>query len=223
MSNATLSQPGRTRVPGASPMPLLVGAVLAVWLAVVVALGVRGLFTTAPGTPPLPILLGVVAPLLVFLAAWRTSAAFRAYVLAADLRFIVAVQGWRAAGFAFLALWAHGILPGMFAWPAGLGDMAIGFTAPWVLAALLRRPGFAASRAFAAWNLFGMLDLIVAVSLGGLSAFLATGAAGEITTRPMALMPLILVPAYLVPLFLMLEITALLQCSSKPAHDASLA
>ncbi len=211
MSNATLSQPGRAHVPGASPMPLLAGAVLAVWLAVVVALGVRGMFTTAPGTPPLPILLGVLVPLLLFLAAWRVSAAFRAYVLAADLRFIIAVQGWRAAGFAFLALWAHGILPGMFAWPAGLGDMAIGFTAPWVLAALLRQPDFAASRTFAAWNLFGMLDLVVAVSLGGLSAFLATGTAGEITTRPMALMPLILIPAYLVPIFLMLEITALLQ------------
>ena len=211
MSNATLSQPGRAHVPGASPMPLLAGAALAVWLAVVVALGVRGMFTTAPGTPPLPILLGVLVPLLLFLAAWRVSAAFRAYVLAADLRFIIAVQGWRAAGFAFLALWAHGILPGMFAWPAGLGDMAIGFTAPWVLAALLRQPDFAASRTFAAWNLFGMLDLVVAVSLGGLSAFLATGTAGEITTRPMALMPLILIPAYLVPIFLMLEITALLQ------------
>ena len=211
MSNATLSQPGRAHVPGASPMPLLAGAALAVWLAVVVALGVRGMFTTAPGTPPLPILLGVLVPLLLFLAAWRVSAAFRAYVLAADLRFIIAVQGWRAAGFAFLALWAHGILPGMFAWPAGLGDMAIGFTAPWVLAALLRQPDFAASRTFAAWNLFGMLDLVVAVSLGGLSAFLATGAAGEITTRPMAVMPLILIPAYLVPIFLMLEITALLQ------------
>ena len=211
MSNATLSQPGRAHVPGASPMPLLAGAVLAVWLAVVVALGVRGMFTTAPGTPPLPILLGVLVPLLLFLAAWRVSAAFRAYVLAADLRFIIAVQGWRAAGFAFLALWAHGILPGMFAWPAGLGDMAIGFTAPWVLAALLRQPDFAASRTFAAWNLFGMLDLVVAVSLGGLSAFLATGTAGEITTRPMAVMPLILIPAYLVPIFLMLEITALLQ------------
>ena len=211
MSNATLSQPGRAHVPGASPMPLLAGAALAVWLAVVVALGVRGMFTTAPGTPPLPILLGVLVPLLLFLAAWRVSAAFRAYVLAADLRFIIAVQGWRAAGFAFLALWAHGILPGMFAWPAGLGDMAIGFTAPWVLAALLRQPDFAASRTFAAWNLFGMLDLVVAVRLGGLSAFLATGTAGEITTRPMALMPLILIPAYLVPIFLMLEITALLQ------------
>ena len=214
MPNATLSQSGRVRVPDASSMPLLIGTVLAVWLAVIVALGVRGMFTTAPGTPPLPILLGVVMPLLVFLAAWRSWAAFRAYMLTADLRFIVAVQGWRAAGFAFLALWVHGILPGMFAWPAGLGDIAVGITAPWVLAALLRRPDFAASRTFAAWNLFGVFDLIVAVGLGGLSAFLATGAAGEITTRPMALMPLILIPAYLVPIFLMLEITALLQARS---------
>lgn len=211
MSNATLFQPGRAQLPGASPMPLRVGAMLAVWLVIVVSLGARGMFTTAPGTPPLPILLGVAVPLLMFVAAWRVSPAFRDYLLAADLRFLVAVQGWRAGGFAFLALWAHGILPGMFAWPAGLGDIAIGLTAPWVLAALLRRPDYAVSRTFAAWNLFGMLDLIVAVGLGGLSAFLATGAAGEITTRPMALMPLILIPAYLVPIFLMLEITALLQ------------
>ena len=219
MSNATLSQPGRAHAPGASPMPLLVGAVLAVWLAVVVALGAHGMFTTAPGAPPLPILFGVVAPLLVFLAAWRAWAAFRAYVLAADLRFIVAVQGWRAGGLTFLALWAHGILPGMFAWPAGLGDIVVGITAPWVLAALLRRPDFAASRTFAAWNLFGVLDLIVAVSLGGLSAFLASGTAGEITTRPMALMPLVLIPAYLVPIFLMLEITALLQARQAARLD----
>ena len=211
MSKATLSRSGLVNVPNASPMPLLVGIALAVWLFIVVALGARGMFTTDPGTPPLPILLGVVVPLLAFLTAWRVSAAFRAYVLAADLRFIVAVQGWRVAGFTFLALWAHGILPGMFAWPAGLGDMAVGVTAPWVLAALLRRADFAASRTFAAWNLFGVLDLVVAVGLGGLSAFLANGAPGEITTRPMALLPLILIPAYLVPILLMLEITALLQ------------
>lgn len=94
--------------------------------------------------------------------------------------------------------------------PIALGDMAIGITAPWVLMALARRPGFASSAAFRAWNWFGVLDLIVAVSIGGLSAFLATGAAGEITTAPMTHMPLVLIPGFLVPLFLMLHAAALM-------------
>ncbi len=52
----------------------------------------------------------------------------------------------------FLTLYSYGVLPGIFAWPAGLGDMAIGVTAPLVLSALLRRPGFAAGKSFVAWN-----------------------------------------------------------------------
>jgi len=41
----------------------------------------------------------------------------------ADLRFITATQAWRFGGFAFLVLDTYRVLP---AWPAGLGDMAIG-------------------------------------------------------------------------------------------------
>jgi hypothetical protein len=42
-------------------------------------------------------------------------------------------------------LFDHGFL---LSWPAGLGDMAIGVTALWVLFALRARPNFAASRLF---------------------------------------------------------------------------
>lgn len=84
-------------------------------------------------------------------------------------------------------------------------------TAPWVAIALLRRPGFAISRVFVVWNLLGILDLVVAVSVGGLSSAFASGAAGEVTTGPMAQLPLVLIPAYLVPLFLILHLAALFQ------------
>src|SRR6185437_8157592 len=52
------------------------------------------------------------------------------FVLALDLRFVAAVQAWRWAGLEFLTLYTYGILPGVFAWPAGLGDMIVGFSAP---------------------------------------------------------------------------------------------
>jgi hypothetical protein len=121
------------------------------------------------------------------------------------------MQAWRWAGLGFLSLYAQNVLPAIFALPAGLGDMAIGVTAPWVVLALVRQPAFAASAAFIRWNLLGILDLVVALSIGALSATLSTGAPGEISTAPMAALPLLLIPAFLVPLFLMLHTVALMQ------------
>jgi hypothetical protein len=202
----------------------VVSVVLAAWLALVFILGATGAFVTTPGQPPIRIVIGVTAPLVVFLIAFGMLRGFREYILALDLRLATAIQAWRAAGMGFLALYVYGILPGSFAWPAGLGDIAIGVTAPWVLLALLRRPGFANSSPFVAWNLFGIADLVVAVGSGGLGSLLATGAAGEITTAPMALLPLVLIPAFLVPVFIMLHLAALFQArrsaATDHAHDA---
>jgi hypothetical protein len=204
----------------AAVRPIIVG-VLALWLVVVFLLGAAGAFPRPPGTPPLPILIGATAPLIVFLAAYWGSAAFHAYVLAIDLPLATAVQAWRAGGLGFLALYVHGVLPGVFAWPAGLGDIAIGVTAPWVALALVRRRGFVTSRVFVVWNLLGILDLVVAVSVGGLSSVLASGTAGEVTTGPMAQLPLVLIPAYLVPLFIMLHLAALLQARRQASTENS--
>ncbi|MGN6453810.1 MAG: hypothetical protein ACTHL7_12165 [Steroidobacteraceae bacterium] len=197
------SAPGATR--------FTVALALAVWFVMVVSLGAGGTFIAPPGSAPIPIAAGVGLPLLLFFAALRLSQSFRDFVLTLDLRLIAGMQAWRWAGFGFLALYAHKILPGIFALPAGLGDMAIGVTAPWVLLALVRQPAFAASAAFRRWNVLGILDLVVAVSLGTSSAILSTGAPGEITSAPMATLPLLLIPAFLVPAFLMLHTAALMQ------------
>ncbi len=196
---------------GRATIGSLVALVLALWTAAVVVLGVRGAFVAPTGTPPIPIALGFAVPLLVFFGALRASVRFREFLLQVDLPLMTAVQAWRFAGFAFIALFVHGLLPGSFAWPAGLGDMAIGVTAPFFALAIIRRPELAAGRLFAVWNLLGILDLVVAVGDGALNQVLSNGAAGEITTTPMAQMPLVLIPALLVPIFLMLHVAALLQ------------
>jgi hypothetical protein len=148
---------------------------------------------------------------MLFFAWLRLSRTFREFVLSLDLRFIVAMQAWRWAGLGFLDLYAYKVLPAVFALPAGLGDMIIGVTAPWIILGLVRQPGFAARGAFIRWNLLGILDLLVAISIGTLSTLFATGAAGEISTAPMATLPLLLIPGFLVPFFLMLHTTALMQ------------
>lgn len=211
MTAMVLPRPAETEPGGRRGIHLAVAIALAAWFLLVVSFGVAGAFVGRPGTPPVPIAIGVAAPLLLFWAWMRLSRSFREFVLSLDLRLIAGMQAWRWAGLGFLSLYAHNVLPAVFALPAGLGDMAIGVTAPWMILALVRQPGFATSTAFIRWNLFGVLDLVVAISIGTLSALFATGAPGEISTAPMAMLPLLLIPAFLVPLFLMLHTAALLQ------------
>jgi hypothetical protein len=211
MATTILPRPVESQPSWLSGIGLSVTLVLTAWFLLVVSLGSVGAFVASPGTPPIGFAIGVGAPLLLFFAWLRLSKSFRDFVLSLDLRLIAGIQAWRWAGLGFLSLYAYNVLPGIFALPAGLGDMAIGFTAPWIILRLVRQPDFATSPAFIRWNVLGILDQVVALTIGTLTAALSTGAAGEITTAPMATLPLLLIPAFLVPVFLMLHTTALMQ------------
>lgn len=184
---------------------------IGVWFGVVFAAGAAGLFGNPLGALPRSTLLAVVVPIVAFLLLYRFSIPFRGFVLSADLRLVTLLQAWRVAGFVFLAFYAHDLLPGLFAWPAGLGDIAVGVSAPLVVLALLDRPGFAAGRGFVAWHLAGIFDFVVAVATGTLGSGAVAGLVGEVTTDPMGVLPLSLIPGFLVPLFTMLHLTAIFQ------------
>jgi hypothetical protein len=184
---------------------------LLLWLGLVLLLGAEGAFVGSPDSPPLQIFFGFAIPLALFFAAYSGWSAFRAFVLSVDPRLASAIQAWRFGGLGFLALYAHGILPGPFAFPAGLGDMAIAVNAPWIMLGLLRHPSFATSRRYVMWNILGIVDLMVAVSMGTLCSGFFHGITGMVTTGPMAQLPLVLIPAYLVPFFIMVHFTALFQ------------
>ena len=199
----------------------LVSALLVVWVGLIFAFGATEAFVVASGTPPLRLLAAVLGPVIAFLIAYRLSAAVREFALIADLRFVTATQAWRFGGFAFLALYTYGVLPGYFAWPAGLGDMAIGAAAPWMLVGLAREPGFAASRRFVTWNVLGILDLIVAVTLGAVVPLLFPNVVGAIPTGAMTRLPLVLIPGFFVPGFLILHVIALAQAHHTVPAPAS--
>jgi hypothetical protein len=204
-----------------SGMKSVVSVALALWFGLVFLLGNQGVFVGSPGSPPLGIFFGLAIPLALFFAAYFALDSFRTFVLSADLRFVTAIQAWRWAGMGFLSLYAYGVLPGLFALPAGLGDMAIGVSAPWILLALIRDSSFVTSRRFAIWNILGILDLFVAVSMGTISSGFIPGLTGNVTTSPMAELPLVLIPAYLVPLFIILHFTALSQARQFVRSDKS--
>jgi hypothetical protein len=214
MSHAVLSRTEFPTSSTSSSVGLVVGLLLGVWFTLVILLGATEAFVTPNGRPPLALLISTTSPVIVFLGSYWISSSFREFILKADLRLIMAIQAWRIGGFSFPALYAYGILPGFLAWPAGLGDIAIGLTAPLILAALIRRPSFAASRTFGLWNVLGILDLMVAVSMGALGSRLLSNGLGTLATAPMSYLPLVVIPTFFLPAFIMLHLASLFQARS---------
>ena len=70
------------------------------------------------------------------------SDGWRVRVVSIPPLFLIALNGWRFIGLGFIMAYVEGLLPGGFAWPAGLGDIAMAVTAPWVVARVAADDGF---------------------------------------------------------------------------------
>jgi hypothetical protein len=191
---------------------VLVGLLAAWFLAVLFAasIGVFDAGTRYSMSVPIPLGLGAVLPVALFGLWFRTSSQFRQHLLSLNPVVLTAVQVWRVAGIQFLLLLAKGVLPPVFALPAGLGDMAIGVTAPFIAHALAQNK--ISARGFVRWQMAGITDLVVAVTLGVLSSpgrigILARGT----TTRVMGQLPMTLIPTFAVPLLVILHIICIAQ------------
>jgi len=188
------------------------GAVLGLWFGVVAVASHAGSFVTEAGQPPLALLIAVTLPILLFAVAYLAFEPFRRFVREGDPVLLTNVQSWRILGGTFVVLLSFGLLPATFALPAGLGDMAIGITAPFI-ARLVGTP-FRWRPLFAVWQVLGILDLVVAVGTGaGTRAFPQLGG-GPVNGELMIVMsqlPLSLIPTFAVPLFIILHLASLAQ------------
>ena len=126
------------------------------WLAAAITLGAMGVYHVNTSDVP-TIQYGILLPILIgALMIWRSETTKR-IIAAVPQEWLVSVQFYRALGVIFLILYAGGILPGLFAFPAGIGDVAVGLLAPLVGLAYARAPRETASLV-AAWNVLGILD-----------------------------------------------------------------
>ena len=179
--------------------------VVLIWFLLVLTGSVLGTFAQYP----LVFYLTVGGPVILFVAGYLLSDAFRRFVrsLVGDPWVITALQTYRVLGVSMAIEALRNALPAVFGLPAGFGDLFIGVTA--LLAALAWSSGGRLGKAvFVLWNVLGLLDLLIAVSTGVLAAFTQSG---PITMAPMRLYPLSLVPAFGVPLAFILHFTGLAQ------------
>ena len=178
----------------------VLGIIVALWFAFSLTASALHVFATAPSRPPIPVGLAASLPIVLFLGWFAASREFREFVLSVDVSTLTFLQSWRIAGLTFLALYSYHILPGMFALPAGWGDIFIGATAP-LTALWLARPE--RRGLFILWQVLGMTDLVTAVSSATTAAITRPGGIGP---DAMAVLPLSLIPTFGVPLFLILHI-----------------
>ena len=117
------------------------GALLAVQAAAAYAIGTSEVLANTTQSFFAPIAISATVPVALFVAAYAGSARFRNFALSQDVRTLTMLHLWRIIGFVFLALYAIGHLPAVFAIPAGVGDVAVGIAAFFVMAPSEPRSG----------------------------------------------------------------------------------
>jgi len=183
------------------------GAVLAAWALIVSILGYHGAFLQSGQSSFPPVGIALVLALLGMGFFLMTFPSLR--ILLSNQKSLTWLHVWRLEGIVFLLLMANGQVPALWALPAGIGDIIVGATAPLIATQL----GTVGGKHRAIWfNVFGMLDLIVAVGLGvttnrGPAQIFHTNPTAELLTH----FPLVLVPSFLVPLAFTIHVVSLWQ------------
>jgi hypothetical protein len=194
--------------------------VFAGWLVAAIVLAMMGVYGSSQlGVPTIQY--GLVTPIVIGVLIMWGSKSVRELMEAASQSWLVGIQTYRALGVIFLILYASGKLPGEFALPAGAGDVAVGLAAPLVAWAYSRNP--AGNGAVVAWwNVFGLLDLVIAVGTGVLTS--PSPLQQLAFDRPNILIsefPLVLIPTYLVPISILLHIASLWKLPRAAASSAT--
>jgi hypothetical protein len=197
---------GRTQADRVRIVSIL-GIVLFGWLVLALFLGWQGVFRSALNQQVPFIALAIGIPILVGALFVQGSKQVREMIEAVPQSQLVTCQFYRVLGVTFLALYAAGQLPGIFALPAGGGDVLVGLTALIVGARAARSEN---DQLVTLWNWLGISDLVIAVATG----FLSAPSRFQIFSldAPNVLIgsfPLVMIPIFAVPLSIVLHLASL--------------
>lgn len=176
---------------------LALGAGIGAWISIVVMLAASGAVRSAAFAVPVLFSLPLVAAGIA-----ASFAQARAAMMAIAMQLIVGLNAWRVLGVFMVLAGVAGTMSGPFPYAAGIGDIITGIFALPVARIAGKNPR---DVRVLEWNIFGALDLILAVFLGitttnsgPLQLFHVGVGSSEMTTLPWALIPLMLVPTYLI-------------------------
>jgi hypothetical protein len=189
------------------------------WAAVAWTAAINGVFRT--GASPLPLLPSAIfLPMIIGAPLLLLSKRVGQLLDAMPTTWLIALQLYRVFGSQWLAYWLLGLLPGLWALPAGTGDVLTGLFA--VPAAIALATGTANGRKAAIlWNIFGIVDLAVAIALG---MIISPGPFQLIVPNILSIgidgYPNVLTPAFVVPGSILLHALSLRQLRRRSRTEA---
>jgi hypothetical protein len=190
-----------------------------VWAAVAWTAAINGVFRT--GAFPLPLLPSpIFLPVIIGAPLLLLSKRVGQLLDAMPTTWLIALQLYRVFGSQWLAYWLGGLLPGLWALPAGTGDVLTGLFA--VPAAVALAAGTAEGRQAAIlWNIFGLADFAVAITLG---LIISPGPFQLIVLNGPSIgldgYPNVLTPAFVVPGSILLHALSLRQLRRRSRAEA---
>jgi hypothetical protein len=190
------------------------------WFAVAWSAAINGVFRA--GVSPLPLLpLAIFLPVMIGAPLLLLSKRVGQVLDAMPASWLVALQLYRLFGSWALAASLRGTLPGAFGVPAGIGDMLTGLLA--VPAAIAVATGTAQGRRAAiAWNILGLADFAVAITLGLITSpgrFQLI--VPDVSSIGAGAYPGVLTPAFVVPCSILLHTLSLRQLRRRRRAEAA--
>lgn len=186
------------------------------WFVAVLATALTGGFDAPAGERPLGILFAVLMPVLVFAVAYSGSELFKQWVLSLDMRQLILLHSWRMVGMGFVFLYFQNQLPALFALPAGLGDAVAAMGALFLGIALFQRAAAVSRKRIFLWNTFGLIDFVIAVSMGVLTRVdEVLYFSGQPGSEIMGAFPLALIPGFAVPFYVITHLIIYAQLRGK--------
>ena len=190
------------------------------WFAVAWSAAINGAFITDVSALPL-LPLAIFLPVIIGAPVLLLSKRAGQVLDAIPASWLVALQLYRVFGSWALAAWLRGALPGVFALPAGTGDLLTGlFAVPTAIAVAI---GTAQGRRAAMiWNIFGLADFAIAVTLG----MVTTPGQFQLIVSNLpsigaGVYPNVLTPAFVVPSSILLHALSLRQLRRRGRAEAA--
>lgn len=181
------------------------------WLFLTTILAKQGIFEPIEGkfNPILPVLLAGLFCSYFLFSKWKV---FKILLSSLPVSWIVIIQFFRVLGVVFLVLYSQKLLPTQFALPAGIGDLFIGVAALFVAWALHNRKTWSPT-VTKWWCYLGILDLIIAVTMGALTSPSNIQSLISLPFKPTNLLigeyPLVMIPIFRVPFAITLHMLVL--------------
>ncbi len=167
----------------------------------------QGLYQHRSDSSPVWVGIPMFTLFVILMGGSRLPSIRRALMHPATPATLAWAQAFRLGGFVFVTSIFTGELAWTFGWPAGVGDIIVGV---WALALVLS--GSSSRRSYVAFNVFGLLDLAVAIFFG------VTSLRGlfhvwpvDPSTAALTVLPLALIPSVGVPIMATMHFVALRQ------------